>query len=329
MSNPSPGRRTLIAAASVSLALASLATTVATADATRPGSPGGSRGRLGRRAHVLLRQLRHRQAGEATRPRATRPSRLAWTARSGPRVTSSRCPGPDGRPVPRGDRPDLHRARRVRRRAVPETPPKGSIGPPPDGSTTDVTGPLHNEIPRAEPRDRQQHAVAGGLRPRALRGHVLQPDAGVLRDPVLGPLHHRRHVTEWVKVPFNEALYGRNYCGSIVCNTSKALVRDALAMWVDSKLHPTDGSAPMTLAAIHDYLATFDVEDRYDYDDDGSWTSPTASSTTSRSSTPAVTRPPTTPTRARTRSGATARAANLQPAATSASASTSAPTPAW
>ena len=26
-------------------------------------------------------------------------------------------------------------------------------------------------------------------------------------------------VTEWVKVPFNEALYGRNYCGSIVCNT--------------------------------------------------------------------------------------------------------------
>ena len=75
-------------------------------------------------------------------------------------------------------------------------------------------------------------------------------------------------VTEWVKVPFNEALYGRNYCGSIVCNTSKALVRDALAMWVDGKLNPTDGSEPMTLEAIHDYLATFDIEDRYDYDND-------------------------------------------------------------
>ena len=49
-------------------------------------------------------------------------------------------------------------------------------------------------------------------------------------------------VTDWVKVPFNEALYGRNYCGSIVCNTSKALVRDALAVWVDTKLHPVSGT---------------------------------------------------------------------------------------
>ena len=26
-------------------------------------------------------------------------------------------------------------------------------------------------------------------------------------------------VNGWVKVAFNEALYGRNYCGGIVCNT--------------------------------------------------------------------------------------------------------------
>lgn len=53
-------------------------------------------------------------------------------------------------------------------------------------------------------------------------------------------------VTEWVKVPFNEALYGRNYCGSIVCNTSKALVRDALAMWVDVQLKSGQTMAQIT-----------------------------------------------------------------------------------
>ena len=48
-------------------------------------------------------------------------------------------------------------------------------------------------------------------------------------------------VTDWVKVPFNEALYGRNYCGSIVCNSTKALIRDALAEWVDGKTAPRRG----------------------------------------------------------------------------------------
>ena len=43
-------------------------------------------------------------------------------------------------------------------------------------------------------------------------------------------------VNGWVKVPFNEALYGRNYCGDIVCNTTQALVRDAMAVWVKQQL---------------------------------------------------------------------------------------------
>ena len=36
-------------------------------------------------------------------------------------------------------------------------------------------------------------------------------------------------VTEWVKVPFNEARYGRDSCGGIVCNNTWFLIRDALA----------------------------------------------------------------------------------------------------
>ena len=39
-------------------------------------------------------------------------------------------------------------------------------------------------------------------------------------------------MTEWVKVPFNEALYGRNYCGDIVCNTTRAL-SGTRSLWVE------------------------------------------------------------------------------------------------
>ena len=76
-------------------------------------------------------------------------------------------------------------------------------------------------------------------------------------------------VVGWVQVPFNQALYGRNYCGSIVCATSKALVRDALAVWVQNEL-----SVGNTLAEIQDYLKTFDLYDRYDADGDGVFAEP-------------------------------------------------------
>ena len=132
-------------------------------------------------------------------------------------------------------------------------------------------------------------------------------------------------VTEWVKVPFNEALYGRNYCGSIVCNTSKALVRDALAVWVESKLHPARArpgrcrrSRPTSRPSTSRTATASTVTTTS--------TSPTASSTTSRSCTRAATRRPVTRTRARTPSGATAQPRTSRPAARSAPVSTSAPT---
>ena len=79
-------------------------------------------------------------------------------------------------------------------------------------------------------------------------------------------------VTEWVKVPFNEALYGRNYCGSIVCNTSKALVRDALAVWVDEQAAPgwamDDAAGPGLPQDLRP------VQDRYDVDGDDIFNEP-------------------------------------------------------
>jgi immune inhibitor A len=76
-------------------------------------------------------------------------------------------------------------------------------------------------------------------------------------------------VIEWVRVPFNEARYGSNFCGSNVCSTTWYLIRDAINQWVaDQK------AAGMTNEQIHDYLATFDLWDRYDADGDGNFDEP-------------------------------------------------------
>jgi immune inhibitor A len=73
----------------------------------------------------------------------------------------------------------------------------------------------------------------------------------------------------WVQVPFNEARYGRDYCGSIVCSTTWFVIRDGLAYWVQDQL-----AAGKTMAQIQDYLRTYDVEDRYDSDFDGNFKEP-------------------------------------------------------
>ena len=71
-------------------------------------------------------------------------------------------------------------------------------------------------------------------------------------------------VIDWVRVPYNEARYGSNFCGSSVCSTVWYLIRDATRKWVaDQK------AAGMTNAQIKAYLDTFDVNDRYDVDGDG------------------------------------------------------------
>ena len=54
-----------------------------------------------------------------------------------------------------------------------------------------------------------------------------------------------------------------------VCNTTKALIRDAMAVWVDNQL-----KAGQTMADITAYLKTFDVYDRYDLDGDGNFNEP-------------------------------------------------------
>lgn len=76
-------------------------------------------------------------------------------------------------------------------------------------------------------------------------------------------------VTEWVKVPFNEARYGSNNgCSGGDCGVWE-LLRDALAQWTQDRL-----DAGWSMDRIQRYLRTFDHQDRYDFDGDGDFNEP-------------------------------------------------------
>ena len=73
-------------------------------------------------------------------------------------------------------------------------------------------------------------------------------------------------VMHWVKVPFNGSRYGANALGTAAMWT---LIADTINTWTANEL-----AAGKTLAEIADYLRTFDVQDRYDYDADGNFNEP-------------------------------------------------------
>ncbi|GAA0382070.1 immune inhibitor A [Micromonospora gifhornensis] len=79
-------------------------------------------------------------------------------------------------------------------------------------------------------------------------------------------------VSNWVKVNYNQARYGRSNgypCDSIVCSNVWALVRDAANQWVaDQK------AAGRTDAQIAADVRAMDQWDRYDHDGDGDFNEP-------------------------------------------------------
>ena len=142
-------------------------------------------------------------------------------------------------------------------------------GPPPDGSTTDVTGPLRNEIPAPDRSVDNSTLWQADYDVAHYQDMYFNRMAKYYETQSSNRYSVKGDVNGWVKVPFNEALYGRNYCGDIVCNTSQALVRDAMAVWVKQQL-----DQGKTTAQIADYLKTFDVWDRYDLDGNGNFNEP-------------------------------------------------------
>ena len=79
-------------------------------------------------------------------------------------------------------------------------------------------------------------------------------------------------VSDWVKVPFNEARYGHNPVagdGTSEAEGSGSFIRDSATAWVNAQ--KAAGKSDADIAA---YLKGFDKWDRYDYDGDGDFNEP-------------------------------------------------------
>jgi immune inhibitor A len=136
-------------------------------------------------------------------------------------------------------------------------------------------GPLHNAIPQPDrtvdnttiwvPDFSRQHfeEVLFSESPGALSMRRFYIEQSSNRYAVNGD------VTDWVRVPYNEARYGSNYCGSNVCPTTWRFVQESVNAWYVSQV-----AAGKTAAEIDAYLAQFDVWDRYDHDGDGNFNEP-------------------------------------------------------
>ncbi|TCN37707.1 immune inhibitor A [Kribbella orskensis] len=155
--------------------------------------------------------------------------------------------------------------------------PDQDTAPGTPGPTT-FEGPLHNAIPEPDravdnstvwqadysPEHFRQLYFGAGANVNSVKNYYEKQSSG--RYSVDGT------VTDWVKVQYNEARYGRSNgfpCTGNVCSNTWALVRDSVNQWVaDQK------AAGRTTAEITAELKTFDQWDRYDFDGDGNFNEP-------------------------------------------------------
>lgn len=162
----------------------------------------------------------------------------------------------------------------------PDYPDKNINAATPGPSVFD--GPLHNSIPAPDRSkdnttiwqanyDRQAfQGLYFGDKESSVKSYYEKQSSG--RYSVDG------EVTDWVKVPYNEARYGRStdidktdpvVCADVVCNNSAQLVVDGIDTWVAGRK-----AAGTTDAQLKAELASFDQWDRYDYDGDGNFNEP-------------------------------------------------------
>jgi immune inhibitor A len=161
--------------------------------------------------------------------------------------------------------------------------PDQDTDPNTPGPTT-FDGPLHNAIPQPDrtldnstnwnanySRDYFQNLYFGAGGPIGQGGTQESVKQWYERQSS-GRYSISGEVSDWVKVKYNEARYGRSNgypCAGNVCSNTWALVRDAVNQWVaDQK------AAGRTLDQIKADLAQYDQWDRYDVDGDGNFNEP-------------------------------------------------------
>ncbi len=140
----------------------------------------------------------------------------------------------------------------------------------PDSGAQRFDGPLHNQIPQPDRKVDNSTIWAPNFSRSYFQNMYFNRMKEFYEDQSSGAYSIDGDVTAWVKVPFNEARYGSNRdCGDIVCSNVNFLVRDALAEWVQGRI-----DQGWTMQRVQDYLKTFDIQDRYDFDGDGDFREP-------------------------------------------------------
>jgi immune inhibitor A len=137
-------------------------------------------------------------------------------------------------------------------------------------------GPLHDQIPAPDRNvDNTTIWFDGGYGPQHYQQLYFDHTPGAnsvtnyYSTESSGRFSFDGAVTDWVKVPYNEARYGTDACGSTVCSSVWSLLRDAANAWVNQQL-----ASGKSMDDIKAYLSTFDKEDRYDYNGNGNFDEP-------------------------------------------------------
>ncbi|MFF4294288.1 immune inhibitor A domain-containing protein [Streptomyces vinaceus] len=136
-------------------------------------------------------------------------------------------------------------------------------------------GPRHNTI--AKPAKTDNHTVWRKDFDRAYYQQQFfgtDPGASTLRNyyrlQSSGRYDMEGQVSDWVRLPWNEARYGTDNCSEAgQCRTNWDLVRDATNAW-----YHTERAKGRTPQEIKAQLAEYDVWDRYDADHDGNFDEP-------------------------------------------------------
>ncbi|MFC8102031.1 immune inhibitor A domain-containing protein [Streptomyces sp. NPDC057363] len=136
-------------------------------------------------------------------------------------------------------------------------------------------GPLHNQIAKPDRRTDNSTAWKADYDQQHFQDLYFGSGKGVnsvktyYEKQSSGRYSVEGEVSDWVKVPYNEARYGNNDCGDTNCPSVWNVVSDGLNAWVEQQK-----AAGRTDAQIKADVARFDEWDRYDFDGDGDFNEP-------------------------------------------------------
>ncbi|GAB2558470.1 immune inhibitor A domain-containing protein [Kribbella endophytica] len=152
--------------------------------------------------------------------------------------------------------------------------PDRDTDPDTAGPTT-YEGPLHNAIPAPDRKTDNSTVWQADYSAQHYRDLYFGKGESVktyYEKQSSGRYSVEGTVSDWVKVPYNEARYGRSNgtpCADTICSNTWALITDAVGQWVTLQQ-----KAGKSAADIRSTLQSYDQWDRYDFDADGNFNEP-------------------------------------------------------